>query len=71
MHENYEEMDCNYNLNLILDVELDVCQPMDVIDDDSFDMVIDKATLDAILCHQKPQERVPQMMEVRLKYNCR
>ena len=47
-------------------MELDIWEPIDVIDDNSFDIVIDKACLDAILCHQKPQERVPQMMEVRL-----
>ena len=47
-------------------MELDIWEPIDVIDDNSFDIVIDKACLDAILCHQKPQERVPQMMEVSL-----
>ncbi|CAI2379382.1 unnamed protein product [Moneuplotes crassus] len=54
VNESYEEMDY---------VELDICEPMEVIDNDSFDMIIDKATLDAVLCNQKPQERVLQMME--------
>ena len=31
-------------------------------------MVIDKACLDAVLCHQQPYERVPQMMDVSLFY---
>ena len=52
-YEAFEEMDF---------LELDLCQPLDVIDEDSFDMVIDKATLDSILWGQHIQERVTIMM---------
>ena len=51
---------------VFIDVELDVCEPIDVIDNDSFDMVIDKATLDSVLCHPRPQDRIIQMMDVRI-----
>ena len=48
-----DEMDCKPLLFLVIlsvDVEMDLTEPLDILDSDSFTIVIDKGTLDCVAC---------------------
>jgi len=45
-----EEMDCIFFSNHSIDVEMDITEPLDILDSESFTCVIDKGTMDCVAC---------------------
>ncbi|CDW83345.1 protein kinase domain protein [Stylonychia lemnae] len=44
-------------------VEMDLTEPMDLLDSDSFTCIIDKGTLDSVACSEQYSQRAKQMVE--------
>lgn len=47
----------------ILDVEMDITEPLDILDSESFTMIIDKATFDCVACSDLYSQRTKQMLD--------
>jgi len=46
----------------LLDVQMDVTEPMDILEDDSFNLILDKGTLDSIACSEEYSVKAAQMV---------
>ena len=44
-------------------MELDITEPLDILDSDSFTLIIDKGTLDCVVCSSAYQRRTQQMLQ--------
>lgn len=47
----------SFNADSLLDVEMDMAEPIDILDSDSFTCVIDKGTLDCVACSDEYTKR--------------
>lgn len=48
---------------ILLDVEMDLTEPMDLLDSDSFTCIIDKGTLDCVACSDTYSKKAKQMLD--------
>lgn len=72
-----EEMDCKYGPKVFvfgrmawiitdlisIDVEMDMTEPLDILDSESFTFILDKATLDCVTCSDQYGKKTQQYLE--------
>lgn len=56
-------MDCKLvEIVNLIDVEMDLTEPIDILDSESFSCIIDKGTLDSIACSDEYSKKAKQMV---------
>ena len=63
-NSHLDDMDCKkLQFKSSLDVEMDLTEPMDLLDSESFTVIIDKGTLDSVACSDQYSKKAKQMID--------
>ena len=65
-NSHLDDMDCNnclLDLLASLDVEMNITEPLEILDSDSFTCIVDKGTFDCVVCSEQYLKKTKQMLE--------